>query len=118
VSTALFDAQGVLINGSEAIGELVNTAGAGSFEGYFANDEATALRTRHGWYWSGDLAYRDEAGYFYFAGRGTTGCASTGKTSRRHRSNASRCVTRTLFSRRCTPCPIRTRATRSCWRCN
>jgi fatty-acyl-CoA synthase len=67
---AIFDDNGVLANGPEAIGELVNTAGVGSFEGYYANDEANAERTRCGWYWSGDLAYRDEAGYFYFAGRG------------------------------------------------
>ncbi len=24
---------------------------------------------RHGYYWTGDLGYRDDAGYFYFAGR-------------------------------------------------
>jgi fatty-acyl-CoA synthase len=24
---------------------------------------------RNGWYWSGDLGYRDKDGYFYFAGR-------------------------------------------------
>ena len=29
----------------------------------------TIERTRSGWYWSGDLAYRDEAGVFFFAGR-------------------------------------------------
>ncbi len=67
---AVFDENGVLANGSEAVGEMVNTGGVGSFEGYYANDEANAERTRRGWYWSGDLAYRDQAGYFYFAGRG------------------------------------------------
>ena len=39
------------------------------FEGYYNNPEAEAERTRNGWYWSGDLGYRDEAGFFYFAGR-------------------------------------------------
>lgn len=52
-----------------AIGELVRTDPAG-FEGYYGNPEATAERLRDGWYWSGDLAYRDEDGWFYFAGRG------------------------------------------------
>ncbi len=40
-----------------------------TFEGYYNNPEADAERTRNGWYWSGDLAYRDEEGIFYFAGR-------------------------------------------------
>ena len=44
-----------------------NTASA--FEGYYKNPEADAERTRNGWYWTGDLAYRDEAGFFWFAGR-------------------------------------------------
>jgi fatty-acyl-CoA synthase len=67
---ARFDPAGRLLNGHEAIGEIVNTAGLDRFEGYYANPDATAARARNGWFWSGDLGYRDEAGYFYFAGRG------------------------------------------------
>ena len=66
---ARFDADGQLLNADEAIGELVNTSGAGSFEGYYRNDDADRDRLRNGWYWSGDLAYADEAGFVYFAGR-------------------------------------------------
>jgi fatty-acyl-CoA synthase len=66
---ARFDADGVLLNPDEAIGELVNRAGAAGFEGYWNNDEANATRTRDGMYWTGDLAYRDEQGFVYFAGR-------------------------------------------------
>ncbi|TDC56272.1 acyl-CoA synthetase [Actinomadura sp. KC345] len=66
---AEFDEHGVLLNADEAIGEIVDTTGAGKFEGYYNNPEATAKRVRNGWTWSGDLAYRDAAGYWYFAGR-------------------------------------------------
>jgi fatty-acyl-CoA synthase len=59
-----------LLNASEAIGEIVRRDSVTSFEGYYANEEADALRTRNGWFWSGDLGYRDEEGTFYFAGRG------------------------------------------------
>lgn len=65
-----FDASGKLLNADEAIGEFVNKAGLQRFEGYYNNEEANAERRRNGWYWSGDLGYRDEAGFFYFAGRG------------------------------------------------
>ena len=65
---ALFDDQGRLLNSDVAIGEIVN-ATTGSFEGYWNNADANAERVRDGAYWTGDLAYRDEAGYFYFAGR-------------------------------------------------
>jgi fatty-acyl-CoA synthase len=67
---ARFDDAGRLTNGDVAIGEIVNTAGLDQFEGYYGNPEATAERSRNGWFWTGDLGYRDEAGYFYFAGRG------------------------------------------------
>jgi fatty-acyl-CoA synthase len=66
---ARFDGHGGLVNGHEAIGEIVNRAGAGSFEGYYNNEEANRARLRRGWYWTGDLAYRDQRGWFYFAGR-------------------------------------------------
>jgi fatty-acyl-CoA synthase len=64
-----FDANGSLTNPDEAIGELVDTEGAARFEGYYENPAAEAERIRGGWYWSGDLAFRDDAGWIYFAGR-------------------------------------------------
>lgn len=65
---AVLDGTGRLLNGHEAIGELVNR-GHGHFEGYWKNDPAVAERTRRGWYWTGDLFFRDTEGYFHFAGR-------------------------------------------------
>jgi fatty-acyl-CoA synthase len=47
----------------------VETAPTSGFEGYYRNEEATRARFRNGWYWSGDLAYRDADGWLYFAGR-------------------------------------------------
>jgi fatty-acyl-CoA synthase len=66
---ATFDADGHLLNAEECVGEIVNTAGAGPFEGYYNNDEANAKTLRFGWYWTGDLGYLDEDRYLYFAGR-------------------------------------------------
>lgn len=66
---AVFDAHGRLLNADEAIGEIVDRGGAPTFEGYYADIEATQQRMRNGWYWSGDLAYRDSDGFLYFAGR-------------------------------------------------
>jgi fatty-acyl-CoA synthase len=66
---AQFDPHGVLLNAEEAVGEIVQLNGAELFEGYWNNPEAQAARLRNGWTWSGDLAYRDEAGFWYFAGR-------------------------------------------------
>lgn len=66
---AQFDANGRLVNADAAIGEIVNPDGGGGFEGYYNNPEADAERVRDGLYWTGDLGYRDENGFFYFAGR-------------------------------------------------
>jgi fatty-acyl-CoA synthase len=66
---ARFDGSGHMVNAGEAIGEIVGRNALGRFEGYYNNPEATEQRSRNGWYWSGDLGYRDENGVFYFAGR-------------------------------------------------
>ena len=68
-AVARFDQNGALVNADEAIGEIVNTEGTGFFTGYYNDDAANAERTRHGIYWSGDLAYRDADGWIYLAGR-------------------------------------------------
>ncbi len=66
---AHFDAAGRLLNADAAVGEIVNTLGLAWFEGYYKNPDAMQQRTRHGWYWTGDLGYKDARGYLYFAGR-------------------------------------------------
>lgn len=66
---ARFDADGRLLNADEAIGELVGTGGPGAFEGYWRNADAEAERVREGRFHTGDLVYRDDDGWLYFAGR-------------------------------------------------
>lgn len=66
---ARFDEHGRLLNPDEAIGQIVAVGRAKNFEGYYKNPEAYAQRVRGEDFWTGDLAYRDAAGFFYFAGR-------------------------------------------------
>src|SRR5699024_10442320 len=67
---ARFGEHGELLNADEAIGELAALGARGTFEGYYKDPEAESERLRGDNFLSGDLGYRDEAGYFYFAGRG------------------------------------------------
>ncbi len=55
---AVFGDAGEVTNLDEAVGELVNTTGAGQFAGYYNDEAATAERMRDGMYWSGDLGLR------------------------------------------------------------
>jgi fatty-acyl-CoA synthase len=66
---ARFGPRGELLNPAEAVGELVNTRGAGLFAGYYNDPEADAGRMRGGMYRSGDLGYADSRGFCWFAGR-------------------------------------------------
>jgi len=53
-----------------AVGELIYRPAAGStLTEYYKNPEATAEKTRGGWIRSGDLAYQDADGYFFFVDR-------------------------------------------------
>jgi fatty-acyl-CoA synthase len=66
---AIFDHTGKVTNLDQAVGELVNAGGAGLFQGYYNDPEATSERLDGGIYWSGDLGYRDGDGWIYLAGR-------------------------------------------------
>jgi fatty-acyl-CoA synthase len=66
---ARMDEHGRLLNTDEAIGQIVATGKAPDFEGYYKNPEAYAQRVHGEDFWTGDLAYRDASGFFYFAGR-------------------------------------------------
>ncbi len=66
---AVIDTDGRLLNAGEATGEIVNRSGRGKFEGYYKHESAEQDRLRKGWYWTGDLGYVDQDGFFYFAGR-------------------------------------------------
>ena len=66
---ARFDDNGALLNADEAIGEIVGLQAAAAFEGYYKNPEAEAQRVVGSAYRTGDLGYRDEDDWFWFAGR-------------------------------------------------
>ena len=53
------------------VGELIvsGVPGVSLMKGYFKNEQATAETLRDGWLWSGDQAYMDEDGCFFFVDR-------------------------------------------------
>ncbi len=56
--------------GPNEVGELaLRTPWPSMFRGYLGQDERYAKCFDHGWYLTGDLAKRDEGGYFWFVGR-------------------------------------------------
>ena len=53
-----------------SVGELI-VQSPGLMEGYLDDPEAEAQTLREGWLWTGDLAYRDAAGFYFLVGRRT-----------------------------------------------
>jgi acyl-CoA synthetase (AMP-forming)/AMP-acid ligase II len=64
---AIMDEQGTLLP-EETIGEIV-IRGRNVTAGYHNNSEANAAAFVNGWFRTGDLGRKDDAGYFYLTGR-------------------------------------------------
>jgi long-chain acyl-CoA synthetase len=67
VQTRLIDQEGMDVTRGE-VGELI-FKGPNATQGYWKLPEQTAESIRDGWVYTGDLARRDEQGYFYIVGR-------------------------------------------------
>ncbi len=67
LQVAVVDTQGQKLPPGE-IGELI-VQGGNVMQGYYNRPEETAAVLRDHWLHTGDLAYQDEDGYFYIAGR-------------------------------------------------
>ncbi len=64
----LVDDQGQEVTEANSPGELL-WAGPQIFSGYWNNPEETDKTLVDGWVYTGDMAYRDEDGYYYIVGR-------------------------------------------------
>jgi long-chain acyl-CoA synthetase len=68
VEMKLIDSEWNEIEGTEEIGEIA-IKGHNIMKGYYNRPEATAAVLRDGWFRSGDLARRDEDGWYYIVDR-------------------------------------------------
>ncbi len=69
----LLDERGRTIDTPDTVGEicvcLKNSRPTGLFQGYHKNEKQTTAVYRDGYYHTGDVAYRDVDGYYWFVGR-------------------------------------------------
>ena len=69
---ALMDREGRIV-GDDEEGEIVISTSEGKplglFKEYYNNEELYAVTNHNGWYHTGDIAYRDRDGYYWFVGR-------------------------------------------------
>ena len=69
----LLDERGRPINDPNTVGEICvsikDKKPVGLFQGYHKNEKQTSSVNRDGYYHTGDMAYRDSDGYYWFVGR-------------------------------------------------
>lgn len=68
----LMDKQGRILSHDEEGEIVIRTSGAkplGLFKEYYHDEELTAQANYDGWYHTGDIAYRDRDGYYWYVGR-------------------------------------------------
>jgi Acyl-coenzyme A synthetases/AMP-(fatty) acid ligases len=65
-------------NEGEIVIHTVNSKPVGMFNGYYRDDQLTASVWTNGVYRTGDMAWRDEDGYFWFVGRSDDVIKSSG----------------------------------------
>jgi len=69
VGAAILDDDGKPVRRGELGRFAISTADPGLFLGYYKDRKRTEEVIRNGWYFTGDLAYQDNDGYFFIAGR-------------------------------------------------
>ena len=65
---SLIDDSGHSVLTAGQVGEMIVRGGSMTL-GYWRDPELTALTIRDGWFHTGDLAYRDEQGFYWFVSR-------------------------------------------------
>ena len=68
----IMDSEGKLLGAGEEGEIVIRTAESkplGLFKQYYCDAALTATANRDGWYHTGDIAYRDRDGYFWYVGR-------------------------------------------------
>ena len=69
VAVALLDESFKPVPAGELGQVAISTSDPGLFLGYYNDREQTESAVQNGWYLTGDLAYQDDDGYFFIAGR-------------------------------------------------